>query len=646
MTDRDSADPVARPGLLAELRRRNVIRMAGLYLVGAWLLVQVAGTVLPMFEVPAWVARALVIVLALGFVPALVFAWIYELTPEGLKRDHEVTPAESIAATTGRRMDRLLLAGMALVLVVIAADRLWPEKTASATPSSAAIDGASTDAAGANVPEAATADSDSDATTATPPEASIAVLPFVNMSTDAENGYFADGISEELLNVLARIDGLTVASRTSSFTFRDGKVPLPEIARTLGVKHVLEGSVRRQGQRVRITAQLIRAGTDAHLWSQTYDRDVTDIFAVQEEIAQAISNELAALLPVAGKVAVAQSTDDIEAYERFLRGRSRFYQRQELEAGIADLEFAVGRDPDLAEAWVFLAAARYVAPGYTTSADDFGANTETLEALKVARTLAPEHPMVMALDGVMLADGGDFIAGLDKLALAAAMRSTDTTPVLWHGLMLLQSGYIAQAMPVLERAARADPLSGINNGYLGIAHLDAGDEARGAERVKRAAELGWTAGQFVYSIELATRGDREQARKIIDSTLAVDGPEAARVSAAYSRALADPNAAAEVLALADEVAEVMIPLGQQDRLLENWHRIAAGDRQELLRTRWAVRTLWLPSTRSLREDPRFFDVARAFGLVKLWETRGWPDGCTKASAPDRLVCSEVTAKRR
>lgn len=630
MTDRDSAAPEARPGLLAELRRRNVIRMAGLYLVGAWLLVQVAGTVLPMFEVPAWVARALVIVLALGFVPALVFAWIYELTPEGLKRDHEVSPAESIAATTGRRMDRLLLTGMLLVLLVIAGDRLWPEAPTAAAPSDPA----------ATVEEAAPAPADATTPAAGgPPEASIAVLPFVNMSTDAENGYFADGISEELLNVLARIDGLTVASRTSSFTFRDGKVPLPEIARTLGVQHVLEGSVRRQGQRVRITAQLIRAGTDAHLWSQTYDRELTDIFAVQEEIAQAISDELASLLPVASKVAVAASTGDIEAYERFLRGRSRFYQRQELEAGIADLEFAVGRDPDLAEAWVFLAAARYVAPGYTPSADDFGANAETLAALNVARTLAPEHPMVRALDGVLLTDGGDFIAGLDRLALAAAMRSTDSTPVLWHGLMLLQSGYVAQAMPVLERAARADPLSGINNGYLGIAHLDAGNEARGAELVKRAAELGWTAGQFVYSIELATRGDREQARKVLDSTPAVDGPDAARDSAAYSRALADPRAAAEVLALTDEVDEVMIPLGQHDRMLENWRKLAAGDRQALLRTRWAVRTLWLPSTRSLREDPRFFEVARAFGLVTLWETRGWPDGCTKASDPDRLVCA-------
>lgn len=617
--------------LLAELRRRNVIRMAGLYLVGAWLLVQVAGTVLPMFEVPAWVARALVIVLALGFIPALVFAWIFELTPEGLKRDADVAAAESIAPQTARRMDRMLLIGALAVVAVLLVERFW----SAPTPVEPPVAAATTEAAPAPIAPAATG----------APAASIAVLPFVNMSTDAENGYFADGISEELLNVLAGIDGLTVASRTSSFTFRDGKVPLPEIARTLGVQHVLEGSVRRQGQRVRITAQLIRAGTDAHLWSQTYDREVTDIFAVQEEIAQAISDELASLLPVAAKVAVPASTGDIEAYERFLRGRSRFFQRTELEAGIADLEFAVERDPELAEAWVFLAAARYVAPGYSLSGSDVGSNPDTLAALKVARTLAPEHPMVMALDGVLLTDEGDFIAGLDKLAEAAAQRSTDTTPALWHGLMLLQSGYIAQALPVLERAARADPLSGINNGYLGLARLDAGDETGGAEAVTRGAELGWVPGPLVYSIELALRGDHERARQIVAAMPATDGSEQARANAAYSRALADPTKVDELLALLDETDEFMLSFGQQDRMLDAWRKMAANDRQSLRRTRWTVRALWLPSARAAREDPRFFEVARAFGMVKLWEARGWPDNCTRATAPERLSCTEVKVVR-
>jgi adenylate cyclase len=197
------------------------------------------------------------------------------------------------------------------------------------------------------------------------PEASVAVLPFVNMSTDAENGFFADGISEELLNVLARVNGLKVASRTSAFSFKGKDTAIPEIARQLGVQHVLEGSVRKQGQRVRITAQLIKAGDDTHLWSESYDRDLNDIFKVQEEIAQAITRQLESIL---GKrrIEVAASTDNLEAYQNFLRGRARFHRREELLKAIEDLAAATRLDPDFGEAWVYLAATWWVAPGYHT----------------------------------------------------------------------------------------------------------------------------------------------------------------------------------------------------------------------------------------------------------------------------------------
>ena len=270
--------------------------MAGLYLVGAWLVVQVAETLLPIFGTPDWVLKTLVALLALGFVPALVFSWLYELTPDGLKRDAEVTPEQSIAAQTGRRMDRLIVVGLVAVVALVAADRFWP--------------GAGTDRAGSRRERRrrhrrrAAGKRNADAVSQPGPSAdgqkSIAVLPFVNMSADKENEYFSDGISEELLNVLVRVEGIGVASRTSSFAYKGRELGAAAIAKELKVDHILEGSVRKSGNRVRITAQLIDATNDRHLWSETYDRELTDIFAIQDEIANAIVTALRGKLAGAG----------------------------------------------------------------------------------------------------------------------------------------------------------------------------------------------------------------------------------------------------------------------------------------------------------------------------------------------------------
>ena len=266
--------------LLAELKRRNVIRMAGLYLVGAWLITQVAGTVLPMFGAPDWVPRTIVIVLAIGFIPAIAFAWIFELTPDGIKRDEKVPLEKSIAPQTAQRMNRMLIAMLMLALVYFGFDKfvLAPRRapaaiTANATPTASTPTKASPAAAAAS-------------------DNSIAVLPFVDMSQGRDQEYFSDGLSEELLNQLAQIPQLRVIARTSSFSFKGKEVDVAEIARILKVGHVLEGSVRKSGDTLRITAQLIRTSDSSHLWSQTYDRKLTDIFMVQDEISTEVVNAL------------------------------------------------------------------------------------------------------------------------------------------------------------------------------------------------------------------------------------------------------------------------------------------------------------------------------------------------------------------
>src|SRR5882724_11690737 len=230
-----------------ELKRRNVVRMAGLYLVGAWLLVQVAGTVLPMFGAPDWLPRTVMILLAIGFLPALIFSWVFELTPQGLKRDEDVPPEESIAPQTARRMNRIIIAVLVLALGYFAFDKFV------LTPRRDAALGAATEKSVAAPPSTEPKSAAS--------AKSVAVLAFANLSDDKGSEYFSDGISEELLTVLQKIPGLHVAARTSAFSFKGKNATAEEIGEKLGVANLVEGSVRRSGQTVRIAARLSRAAT-------------------------------------------------------------------------------------------------------------------------------------------------------------------------------------------------------------------------------------------------------------------------------------------------------------------------------------------------------------------------------------------------
>src|SRR5438552_12576721 len=262
-----------------ELKRRNVIRAAGLYLVGAWLLTQVASTVLPMFGAPDWLPRSIVILLATGFLPALIFSWVFETTSEGLKRDEDVPIEQSIAPQTARRMNRMIIAVLVLALGYFVFDKfvLTPRREAalvaarpSAEPKSAAN------------------------------AKSVAVLAFANLSDDKGSEYFSDGISEELLTVLQKIPGLRVAARTSAFSFKGKNATAQEIGQKLGVAHLVEGSVRKAGETVRIAARLTKTTSGDEIWSENYTRDLKDVFAVQTELAETIVGQLRGQLTDAG----------------------------------------------------------------------------------------------------------------------------------------------------------------------------------------------------------------------------------------------------------------------------------------------------------------------------------------------------------
>jgi TolB-like protein len=329
---------------LTELKRRNVIRMAGLYLVGAWLLIQIAETLLPIFHTPDWVLQALVVLLAICLLPALMFSWVYELTPEGLKRDAEVDPASSIAPRTAQRMDRLMVLGLLAVVAIVVADRFWP----ASAPRDDAATGQSD-----RMPADSVADSAAPVATSTAPAKSIAVLPFTDLSPERDQEYFSDGMSEEILNALAQVRDLKVAGRTSSFHFKGKNQDLRAVGQALGVSNVLEGSVRKQGDQVRITAQLIQVSDGFHLWSQSYDGDMSDVFELQERIARAITDELKVILSGEQQQRLTrQGTDSVVAHQQYLRGRYFWIRRgyQNLRTAEQAFQAALAADSDYVDA--------------------------------------------------------------------------------------------------------------------------------------------------------------------------------------------------------------------------------------------------------------------------------------------------------
>ncbi len=442
---------------VAELKRRNVIRMAGLYLVGAWLVTQVAATLLPVFEAPAWVMKALVGVLAIGFFVALVFAWVFELTPAGLKRDHDVLPGESIAPQTAQRMNRMIIAVLALALAYFAVDKfvLSPQREAArqaATPDATAADAK---AVAGSVKGAR----------------SIAVLPFVNMSADPENEFFSDGLSEEILNSLARIDDLQVVGRTSSFQFKGKNQDLRKIGETLGVGTVLEGSVRREGERARITAQLIRASDGYHLWSHTYDRTLKDSFAVQLDIAENVAAALNVLLDDKQRArmrsAGVKNVEAFIAYQKAWRLYLDAHRDQAIDTldGLrqANEEFdrAIALEPNYSMAH-YAKADLYehtLIDDTTSQAQRLDAQRAVLQTLARAAATSPDaQQREFALaERQMLSDDWRGIA--DRLSNALAQPGCSAPN--WMPVFASAFGYGDALDPVMERAAVCDPLNSI-----------------------------------------------------------------------------------------------------------------------------------------------------------------------------------------
>jgi len=619
---------------LAELKRRNVIRMAGLYLVGAWLVTQVAATLLPVFEAPGWVMKTIVGILAIGFIPAMVFAWVFELTPEGLKRDAEVTPEQSIAPQTARKMERMIIVLFALALAFLAFDKfiLAPKRE------SAAISLASEKVKAQTLAELKTSIS----------EKSIAVLPFVNMSADKDNEYFSDGISEEILNALTKVDDLKVAGRTSSFFFKGKNENLTKIGETLGVAHVLEGSVRKQGEQVRITAQLIRTRDGFHLWSETYDGDLKDVFALQENIAQAITGKLQVILQGNQKTSLVKTgTSNTEAYSLYLQATSIFNRREgaRFVDAIEMLDKAIALDPRYARAHSRLAALHTVNASYA-SGSAFSKALPLIEFhARRATELDPSLAEPFASLGSAYGARRRFLESDEAFSRALKLDPNDVTANFWLATQLINTGYMREGTTALDRTLALDPL--LPNALLWRARMYVfdGDLENGERLLRLATEVGHVFVGIGQTRLDNARGDKAAAINSMTKGLAgyfTNGfpPGAADLFA--KSIYGDAEAKKKTLAMIDTY------------LAGKPEYIAGVVPYVLMRSGEVGRGLALAQDKPTSNDsmtlsemfrrnsevsgaPEFPEFARRSGLAALWDVKGPPDHCRK-NEKDDYVC--------
>jgi TolB-like protein/Flp pilus assembly protein TadD len=444
----------------SELKRRNVYKVAVAYAVISWLLVQAASILLPTFEAPPWVMKAFVVFLALGFAVSVFVAWAFEMTPEGIKRTEDISPTEVIPQWSKRKFAALIIS------VAVIAAGLFVFQLARNRSS-------------ANAPNA--------------DSKSIAVLPFENLSDDKSNAYFAEGVQDEILTRLAKLADLKVISRTSTQHFKSSPDNLPQIAKQLGVMNILEGSVQKSNDQVRVNVQLINAMTDAHLWAEIYDRKLTDIFAVESEIAKSIADALQAKLSRAAEhVLASRPTENPEAHELYLKGRYFWNRRTgaNLQKAAEYFDQAIGKDPKYALAYAGLADCHVLLPVYP----ELG----TYPRDEMPKALAAAHKAVELDDSLAEAHTSLARALASDLQLPAAMlefnRAIELNPSYatahqWFGECLQSQGRVEEGLAELTRAQEVDPLSLVNNALVGFALETVGKSKEAIAQLRRTIEM-------------------------------------------------------------------------------------------------------------------------------------------------------------
>ncbi|PHS24255.1 MAG: hypothetical protein COA84_09710 [Robiginitomaculum sp.] len=629
--------------LISELRRRNIFRVAGVYAVVGWILMQVAGALETSLRLPDWFDSAITATLLIGFPIALLLAWAFEMTPEGMKRTEAVAEDASIRAKTGRKLDYAIVGALVLLGALV----IWQGMRApilrqaqdeanhatNSNPHPEPVEGSE------GSPQAIVS---KDANTNTD-AASIAVLSFVDLSPGKDQEYFSDGMAEEILNVLVRVEGLKVASRTSAFGFKGQEaLGIPVIAQKLNVRHVLEGSVRKSGNMIRITAQLIDAQTDQHLWSQTFDRTLTteNIFAIQDEIANEIVTQLGIIIegaPLgAPVVSVKADTQNLDAYELYLQARALFRRRNNISLPniIETFEQVVAADPNFARGWAGLAAAYGVAPSWDMSDREYMSLSN--DAAHRAIALNPDLSLPYAVLGNNLTDvaPGEFADAFVYYAQALKRDPKDVNALQWRGEDYIATGFFDEAVADFKRCMEIDPYYFQCPVWQARAKFYQGKVDEGFTLYEDAISKGATGGgELAFVVAYAHAGDDRAVRFLLASNFQRFSILNGRSERLY-RALTDPAFDFEQEAKAYEIESKAIhgdyvwEGGVIPLIFKKYHSATVSFNY----------TIWWERT-----DPDFLKspdrkrLIREAGVYDYWRENGFPPQC-KSVGKDDFEC--------
>jgi TolB-like protein len=616
-------------GVWAELRRRSVFRVAGVYVVVAWLVAQAGNVLADMLPLPPWFGSLVIALLALGFPVALVIAWAFELTPEGIRPSARAAPGAAPSSPTSP-IDYVIAAALVAVLGVSLFGTFRGGDRAAAVV-------AATETAPA--PPALPPPEN--------PRLSVVVLPFADMSPQGDQEYFADGLSEELMNVLAQIDGLLVTGRTSAFMYKNHNEDLRVIGETLGVAHILEGSVRKSGDRVRITAQLISASDGYHLWSQTYDRDLTDIFAVQDDVARAVANALSATLGMEiDSDPFAPRTDDLEAYDLYLRageqmnigGRDNYLRAEAL------YREAVARDPEFLAAWAGLASALGAVSQFINErAQD--AIRERGEVIAQLVAEAPEGWQGHALRSIQLLNEGDLLGARRSLDSAREHAPAGARAGLDETLRFLsvRTGRYTGTLEGARAAVRADPLSLDASASLQWTLYALGMVEESEAEYERSKDLQGNR-TTIEALAMLRAAQEGMGREVVGERYAnvMTANPAALVNGAYNVWEDFDDREAALAGLRRELTRVPAN-NAMNPLSIAWWADYYGDVDlavEALSVRMALQGVtgwgaWDPVYKHIRSHPGFKELVREYGYYDYWVATGeWSDFCRPVGDDD------------
>jgi len=591
--------------LLSELKRRKVFKVGAAYLIIAWLIIQVADTVFPSFGIPDWAMRMMLLIVALGLPVALVLAWVFDMSADGVK----------IETGSGNRGFYLLIA----VLTLLGSGWYWFS-------------------------------SQNDAQAELNLSPSIAVLPFVNLSGNADEEYFSDGMTEELLNVLAKVPKLEVAARTSVFEFKNKGGDIREIGRKLGVNHILEGSVRRDGETVRITAQLIRVSDGFHMWSNTYDRKLKSIFALQDEIAQQVGTQLVSSL-LGKTVAPHRSDIDPKAYDLYLKGRALLRARKQPLTAITQLRQATQLAPNFAPAWATLSLTIDISAYLSSMPQQAVIGTrlpQQLLAAERASSLSPNSALTLHALGNVARASGEFVNSESYYQQAIAADPTYADVREDYSELLTAVGRTREALNAARDLVKLEPLMPVFWYRIAAIGILLDDASLVNEAVGKMLALNpkYFFGLTANYRRAINNGRPEKARLFLEHANLVNPEASASDWLLFRWSQGDPS-------IKDELAHSLIfgkySWGSAVYPGFKGHAKLFFDRLMLNRDTdkhfYNYQFLSIKVLRHYLKDPRAKKILRNDGFVKYWRVKGWPALCHPLEKDD-FECGEVTAKKK